>query len=124
MKIRFINDYQTELAVGTDGDGEPIFETETFKAGEVQEVDVVEFATRMDPKPGGNGLVPDKNLPQLQFGDGSVSTAIPLDAFEILEGQDEFDEAWAGAVSEDAVDDAVIDAKEEEKAGEFQDLER
>lgn len=124
MKIRFINDYQTELAVGTDGDGEPIFETETFKAGEVHEVDIVEFATRMDPKPGGNGFVPDKNLPQLQFGDGSVSTAIPLDAFEILEGQDEFDKAFQDALSEDAVEDAVIDANAEENAGELQDLER
>ena len=41
-----------------------------------------------------------------------------------LEGQDEFDKAFADSLSEDAVDDAVVDANAEEKAGEFQDLER
>ncbi len=124
MKIRFIKACEVDVAVGTDDDGEPIFETESFAVGEVHEVDVVDFATTADPKPGGNGFVPNKNWPQLEFGDGTVSTGIPLEVFEIIEGQDEFDKAFADALSEDAVDDAVIDANAEEKAGEFQDLER
>lgn len=124
MKIRFIKACEVDLAVGTDGEGEPVFETEAFEVGEVHEVDVIDFATTSDPNPGGNGFVPNKNWPQLEFGDGSVSTGIPLEVFEILEGQDEFDKAFADALSEDAVDDAVVDAKAEEQAGEFQDLER
>ena len=124
MKIRFIKACEVEIAVGSDEEGEPIFETETFEVGEVHEVDVVDFGLRADPKLGGNGFVPDKNWPQLEFGDGSVSTGIPLEIFEIIEGQDEFDKAFEDAISEDAVDDAIIDAKKEEGTGELQDLER
>ena len=124
MKIRFIKACEVELAVGSDKDGEPVFETGVFNIGEVHEVDVVDFATTADPNPGGNGFVPNKNWPQLEFGDGSVSTGIPLECFEIIEGQDEFDKAFQDAISEDAVDDAVIDAKKEKDSGELQDLER
>ena len=124
MKIRFIKACEVELAVGSDKDGEPVFETEVFNIGEVHEVDVVDFATTADPNPGGNGFVPNRNWPQLEFGDGSVSTGIPLECFEIIEGQDEFDKAFQDAISEDAVDDAVIDAKKEKDSGELQDLER
>ena len=124
MKIRFIKACEVELAVGSDKDGEPVFETEVFNIGEVHEVDVIDFATTADPNPGGNGFVPNKNWPQLEFGDGSVSTGIPLECFEIIEGQDEFDRAFQDAISEDAVDDAVIDAKKEKDSGELQDLER
>lgn len=124
MKIRFIKACEIEVAVGTDRHGEPIFEVESFEVGEVHDVDVVDFGTTIDTKPGGNGYVPNKNWPQLEFGDGTVTTGVHLEVFEILEGQEEFDKAFADALSEDAVDDAVIDAKEEEKSGDFQDLER
>ena len=124
MKIRFIKACEVDLAVGTDPEGEPVFEKEVFEVGEVHEVDVVDFATTADPNPGGNGFVPNKNWPQFEFGDGSVSMGIPLEVFEIIEGQDEFDQAFKDALSDDAVDDAVIDAKKEEDSGELQDLER
>ncbi|MCK9433703.1 MAG: hypothetical protein M0R32_02505 [Candidatus Cloacimonetes bacterium] len=124
MKIRFIKACEVDMAVGTGKDGEPVFETEAFKVGEEFDVDVVDFATTADPNPGGNGFIPNRNWPQLEFGDGSISTGIPLECFEIIEGQEEFDKAFEDAISEDAVDDAVIDANEEEKSGEFQDLER
>ena len=123
MKIRFIKACEVDMAVGTDRDGEPVFETETFEVGEVHEVDIVDFGTTADPNPGGNGFIPNKNWPQLEFGDGSVSTGIPLEVFEIIEGQDEFDAAWKEALMEDAVDDAVVNAKNDEQAGELQDLE-
>lgn len=124
MKIRFIKACEVELAVGSDPEGEPVFETEVFNVGDVHKVDVIDFATTADPNPGGNGFVPNRNWPQLEFGDGSISTGIPLECFEILEGQDEFDAAFKDALSEDAVDDAVVDAKVEEDSGELQDLER
>ena len=124
MKIRIVKACEIEVAVGTDRHGEPIFEVESFAVGEIHDVDVVDFAMTADPNPGGNGFVPNKNWPQLEFGDGTVTTGVPLECFEILEGQDEFDKAFQDALSEDAVEDAVIAANAEENAGELQDLER
>ena len=124
MKIRFTRWCQVETAVDTKPNGEPIFETDEYDAGEEIEVEVINFGMTADPMPGGNGFMPNKNWPQFQFADGSVTTGIHLDDIRILEGQDEFDEAWAGAVSADAVDDAVVEAQKEEEQGTLQNLDR
>lgn len=124
MKIRFLRWCQVEVAVDTDPNGEPIFETDEYDAGEEVEVDVVDFGMTADPMPGGNGFMPNKNWPQFQLADGSVTTGIHLDDIRILEGQEEFDQAFQEALSTDKVEDAIIDAQAEEDQGSLQNLDR
>lgn len=89
MKIRFKVDCEVELAVDYNN-GEPVFETILFKKGEVHEIDVVDFASSMQ-----NGkLLPRKDFPLCEFGDGTVGT-ISTETFEIIEGQEELNAAFA-----------------------------
>ena len=122
MKIRFIKSCEVDMSVGSDPEGEPVFETRGFEVGEEHYVDVASFATTFSK--GGNGTSPNKDWPLFEFENGNVSSAISTELFEIIEGQDEFDQEFADALSEDAVDDAIVDAKAEEEYGISQDLER
>ena len=55
---------EIEVAIGSDADGEPIFEPETIKAGVAYQGDII--------AENGDGSV------DIQFGDGSVANAIPV----------------------------------------------
>lgn len=88
MKIRITKACEVEIMVGSDSEGEPIFDVQEVKVGEICEVEVVDF-----------GLVGDKLLkdyPLFEFGNGSAGTFFS-ECFEIIEGQDEFDEAFEEA---------------------------
>ena len=84
MKIRFKKDCEVDLAVGNRGDW-IVYDKETFKKDEIHDVSIVGFATSIEG--------PMKQYPQVEFGDGSNATFF-ADTFEVIEGQDEFDEAW------------------------------
>ena len=78
MKIKFNQDVETEIVVGFDEATEEVqTESETFKAGEVHDVDVCDVkGDKVD----------------LQFGSGDMWYGAPLNLFAILEGQSELDE--------------------------------
>ena len=86
MKIKIIKDCEVEIANGLDENQEPIFEPTLFKVGEVHDVEVVDFGMTI------KGL--RKDLPLLELGDGSCGT-FSTETFEIIEGIDELDEAFA-----------------------------
>ena len=98
MKIRFIKACEVDMAVGNDRKGDPVFETRGFEVGDIHYVEVVDFATTFSK--GSNGTSPNKDWPQFEFENGNISSAIATELFEILEGQDEFDQAFAEALEE------------------------
>lgn len=78
MKIKWIQDCEIEICEEATGETSII---EERKIGEIDEVEIVGYGTRfIDGK-----IQEDKNLPQFQFGDGSITTCISVDWFEIIE---------------------------------------
>ena len=86
MKIKIIKDCEVEIAVALDAKGDAIFEPTLFKVGDILDVDVVDFGMSV------KGL--RKDLPLLQLGDGTCGT-FSQETFEVLEGIDEIDDAFA-----------------------------
>jgi hypothetical protein len=60
MKIRFNENVDLEIVVGTKRNGEPVYETESFLKGETTEIDICD------------GLQPPFAR-EIQFGDGDVA---------------------------------------------------
>ena len=89
MKIKIIKPCEVEVSVGSDAEGEPIFEAETFNVGEVFEVDVGGFAYYFKEK----DFCPRKDYAVFEFGDGSAGM-FSAETFEIIEGGEEFEAAW------------------------------
>ena len=71
MKIRFHKDTTLYLISGYDEETDTVTESgqETFKAGEVHEVDIVND---------------NAGYCEIQFGDGSVAYNVPRSSFEML----------------------------------------
>ena len=73
MKIKFKETAELELVVNFDEKTETgQFETETFKAGDIEEVDTVSINF-------------DLGTVDIQFGDGSVAFGVPRHLFEVIE---------------------------------------
>jgi len=73
MKIKFKTDIELEVVESYDeANDHAETSNETFKAGEVHEVDLLDSAGDMS-------VVVD-----IQFGDGSVAFSVPTDFFEVL----------------------------------------
>ena len=107
MKIKIVKDCEVEIAVGSDKAGEPVFEPNAFRVGEVHDVDVVDFGMTIQ------GL--RKDLPLLQFGDGSAGT-FSAETFEVLEGQEELDDTYA-----EGLEDLKETQRRDEKRGLYPD---
>lgn len=90
MKIKIIKPCEVEVFVGSDVEGEPIFETETFNVGEVFEVDVGGFACSFD----GKDFRSRKDFPMFEFC-GGFEGMFSAETFEVIEGAGEFEDAWA-----------------------------
>jgi hypothetical protein len=95
MKIRFLEKIEIQYAVGLDKNMKPVLDTEVVEKGEEFEMDVYNFGAT---EPGGH--FPDKNYVQLVDVAEHITEYIPTSSFEILEGQDEFDQAFAEALEE------------------------
>ena len=95
MKIRFLEKIEIQFAVGLDENMNPVLDTEVLEKGAEFEMSVYNFGAT---EPGGH--IPDKNYVQLMDVSEQVTEYIPTSSFEILEGQEEFDQAFAEALEE------------------------
>jgi hypothetical protein len=76
MKIKFKQDTELEVVIDIDGDDEPILMNETFKAGEVHDVDVLEEREYSDD---------GECEMDIQFGDGCCVFNLPSEFVETIE---------------------------------------
>ena len=74
MKIEWVKNCEIEIVENED------FDTvvEERKVGETDDVDIIGYATTVNSDN-------DKNFPQLQFGDGSVTLAVSADWFKVVD---------------------------------------
>ena len=74
MKLKFLKSCRLELTEGYDEKNDVVHtKNESFKKGEIVEVDIVE--------------TDDKNKTmQIQFGDGRVAYGVPQSTFEVIDG--------------------------------------
>lgn len=72
IRIKWLQGITLDICTGLDKEGEGIFERETFNEGETCEVDVF-------------GVDEDNNRIDIQFGDGSVATAVSTALFLVEE---------------------------------------
>ena len=81
MKIKLLKDTELTITTHFNEDGEPVEEIEVFKAGAVLEFDLIDYPLRFI----GGVLVPDTNIWNVQFGDGSMAFGVSREWFEIVE---------------------------------------
>lgn len=82
MQVRFLTDVEIEVFESDEDDFEAS-DTETYKAGDIEEFDVFGHPHRMVD----GELVEDPNLVNVQFGDGSVAFGLSTEWYEVLEGR-------------------------------------
>jgi len=111
MKIRFLEKIEIQYAVGLDKNMKPVLDTEVVEKGEEFEMDVYNFGAT---EPGGH--FPDKNYVQLVDVAEHITEYIPTSSFEILEGRQEYDEAFEDSLKE-AIEDAEEQQRRDEKKG-------
>lgn len=81
MKAIFNRDCEVEVVIGLGSDSQPIFEPEIFRKG-----DEIDFDLNGHPdKFNGEKFVPDTNLWNIQFGDGTMGMGLSREWFDITE---------------------------------------
>jgi hypothetical protein len=86
MKIKFKCNCQVEIVERIDKNGEPVWGLpETFRKGETTEFDLIDHPERFryNEKTKNGTLVADKNLWNVQFGNGSMGMALSRSWFTI-----------------------------------------
>ena len=83
MIVRFNQPVELTLVDRLGEDDEPIESTETFAAGDVVEFDLIDYPDHLV-----NGeLVPDLNLWNVQFGNGSMCFGVSREWFDLVDGK-------------------------------------
>lgn len=78
-KLKFNRDVELITCDSID-DGEPVYGSEIFDAGEEVEVDLIGYPERFD----GTKLVEDTSEWNIQFGDGTVALGVSREWFDII----------------------------------------
>lgn len=80
MKLQFNRPVQLEIVEKIEENDTPIESQEIFQSGEIIEVDLIDHPLRMKD----GELVPDENLWNVQFGDGSMAFGVDREWFDII----------------------------------------
>lgn len=81
MKIKFKELVQLNIVTHLNDNEEPNDELETFQVGEVIEVDLIDYAERVSTT---GKLVEDKDLWNVQFGNGSMAFGVSTKWFDVV----------------------------------------
>jgi hypothetical protein len=80
MKLKFIVDCELNIVTQLNEEQEPIETVEVFRIGEIIECDLIDHPERMVE----GEFIPDTNLWNVQFGDGSMAFGVSREWFEII----------------------------------------
>ena len=75
MKVKFTTACEIDIH-----ETEEIFTTEVFNPGDTADFDIIDHPLRFD----GKNFVPDPNLVNVQFGDGTVALGLDKAWFEVI----------------------------------------